>query len=113
MPIHLADVSEKVFGKFHGGSAHSCVYGGLQNYTGFVASPTGQITILQYPGGFFTGPAWIKNIRLPDVETLAGALDCLPVRLRIYGIAGTQFDVGTEPSLETGRRRSRQHASTI
>src|ERR1035441_164584 len=36
-------------------------YGGLQDYTGFVASPTGQVTILQYPRGFFTGPSWVKD----------------------------------------------------
>ncbi len=31
---------------------------------------------------------------------LASALGRLPARLRIFGIEGTRFDVGTEPSLE-------------
>jgi len=38
-----------------------------------------------------------------EAVRLAGALDRLPVRLRIYGIEGTQFNVGTEPSPEVNR----------
>jgi hypothetical protein len=31
------------------------------SFTGFLASPDGQVTTLQYPGGSATSPVWIKN----------------------------------------------------
>lgn len=36
-------------------------YGTSQSPTAFIASPAGGVTILQYPGGYRTGPLWIKN----------------------------------------------------
>jgi uncharacterized membrane protein len=36
-------------------------YGASQSVTAFLASPSGQVTILQYPGGYYTGPIWIKD----------------------------------------------------
>ena len=36
-------------------------YGGPRSFTGFVASPTGHVRTIQYPGGYFSGPVWIKN----------------------------------------------------
>ena len=36
-------------------------YGGPTAVTGFVASPSGEVTVLQYPGACCTYPYWIKN----------------------------------------------------
>jgi uncharacterized membrane protein len=36
-------------------------YGTSQAPTAFMASPSGHVTILRYPGGHRTGPAWIGN----------------------------------------------------
>jgi hypothetical protein len=52
-PAQVGDIND--YGYYTG------AYGGLQNFTGFVASPTGHVTILQYPGGYFTSPGWTKN----------------------------------------------------
>ena len=36
-------------------------YGTSQTFMSFLASPTDEITILQYPSGYRTGASWIKN----------------------------------------------------
>jgi hypothetical protein len=36
-------------------------YGTPGACTAFVASPNGQITLLQYPGEYYTSPYWVKN----------------------------------------------------
>jgi uncharacterized membrane protein len=52
-PAPLTDINDH--GYYVGG------YGSAAPLTGFVASPSGQITVLQYPGGYYTFPYWVKD----------------------------------------------------
>jgi hypothetical protein len=52
-PAQLSDVND------HG--SYTGRYGAGQSLTGFLSTPGGQVTILQYPGEYDTLPSWVKN----------------------------------------------------
>jgi uncharacterized membrane protein len=52
-PAPLSDINDS--GYYVG------IYGKPGVFTAFMASPGGRITALQYPGGYYTAPVWIKN----------------------------------------------------
>lgn len=52
-PAPLSDINDS--GYYVG------IYGKPGVFTAFMASPSGRITTLQYPGGYYTAPVWIKN----------------------------------------------------
>lgn len=52
-PAPLSDIND--YGSYVG------IYGASSAFTAFMSSPDGQITKLQYPGGYYTAPAWIKD----------------------------------------------------
>jgi uncharacterized membrane protein len=52
-PAPLSDINDS--GYYVG------IYGKPGVFTAFMASPSGRITTLKYPGGYYTVPVWIKN----------------------------------------------------
>jgi hypothetical protein len=52
-PAPLSDINDS--------GCYVGVYGAPGAFNAFVASPAGQITTLQYPGGYYTALVWIKH----------------------------------------------------
>jgi len=57
----------------------------------------------EHPPRFATSSGSTHGLGLAQAIGLARALDCLPTRLRVYGIEGANFEVGSAPSVEVER----------
>jgi len=57
----------------------------------------------RHPPAFASSAASTHGLGVAQAVELARALDCLPSRLRVYGIEGKMFEVGRPVSLEVER----------
>jgi hydrogenase maturation protease len=68
-------------------------------------APAGTVHVWdgQRPPAFATSAGSTHGLGVAQAIELARALDCLPQRLRIYGIEGQRFEIGSEVSPEVER----------
>jgi len=68
-------------------------------------SPAGAVHVwdAQHPPRFATSSASTHGLGVAQAIELARALDCLPARLRVFGIEGKRFELGSEVTPEVER----------
>jgi len=68
-------------------------------------SPVGSVYVWdgQHPPAFATSAGSTHGLGVAHAIELARALDCLPARLRVYGIEGKKFEIGSGVSPQVER----------